>query len=222
MVRIERISRLGWLPAGAALAAIALPTAATAAGLTFTGIEGTSTHKANVTTDGQLLTPQAAPASFFASSLAKIAQNGGGVEVPVAVPNQGQALVITSVHVAVTALFGQQNDGSGAFFYIAANNPSSGLNCTNSEVRPVDNVSPAATGTTVLPYDPGVAIPAGDQLCEVLATEQNGDEIDETTGVFGYSVPSADIPAAQVRHMTARQLRQTLAPKRTAAPSRAG
>jgi hypothetical protein len=59
MARIEYIKRLGWLAVGADLAAIALPAAATAAGLTFTGIEGTSNHKANVTTAGQLLTTQA-------------------------------------------------------------------------------------------------------------------------------------------------------------------
>lgn len=69
MVRIEYIKRLGWPAAGAALAAIALPTAATAAGLTFTGIEGTSGHKANVTTAGQLLTTQATPSSFVSSSV---------------------------------------------------------------------------------------------------------------------------------------------------------
>lgn len=69
MVRIEYIKRLGWPAAGAALAAIALPTAATAAGLTFTGIEGTSGHKANVTTAGQLLTTQATPSRFVSSSV---------------------------------------------------------------------------------------------------------------------------------------------------------
>src|SRR5690242_5890087 len=212
MVKIGRISRLGWLAAGVALAAIALPTAATAAGLTFTGIEGTSTHKANVTTGGQLLTTRAAPASFFSSNVRDAVQSNG-VEFPVAVPKNGQALVVTSVHVAVNQLLGQLDIGTGAFFYLAGNDPSSGLDCTNSFVRSVDSVSPAATGTTVLPYDPGVAIPAGDQLCEVLAAS-DGDGIDATTYVFGYSVPPTGVPAAQARHTTARQLRQMLAPKR--------
>src|SRR5215472_4170837 len=114
MVRIEYIKRLGWLAAGAALAAIALPTAATAAGLTFTGIEGTNTHKANVTTDGQLLTTAAGPASCFSSNVRDTVQSNG-VELPVAVPNNGQALVVTSVHVDVHQLLGPQDIGTGAF-----------------------------------------------------------------------------------------------------------
>ncbi len=65
MSRLRNMSRVGWIVTGVVVALVLVPSAAfaTARALKFTGIEGTSTHKADVTAAQQLLTTEASPAS---------------------------------------------------------------------------------------------------------------------------------------------------------------
>jgi len=67
-IRNRKVPGVAWLVVGVTVTALALPTAAYAGGaakavLKFTGIEGTSTNKADVTASGQLLTTEVNPGS---------------------------------------------------------------------------------------------------------------------------------------------------------------
>jgi hypothetical protein len=86
-------------------------------------------------------------------------------------PAAGQALVITSVHVNTLATGGQVG------LLISSDGCASGTN--------FDYVTPGSTGNTVLPYSPGVLVPAGDSVC---AFPDGGPY---AITVSGYSVPSA-------------------------------
>jgi hypothetical protein len=209
MLKINRLPRPGWFVIGVAAAALLMPSAAAAAAITFTTIQGANGNKADVSPAGQLLTSQAAPGQFFRSSQ-QADVSGGAVDVlSVAVPPAHKALVVTSLHVAVIQLLGGQSDGTGVNFYIAQN--SSSGDCTDSFVASADALFPSVTGTTVLPFSPGMAIPAHDQLCEVVADGLSGDLINETAYVDGYTVSPGAVPAAQAKHVTPAEIRGLLA-----------
>ncbi|HXW34607.1 MAG TPA: hypothetical protein VEJ87_08500, partial [Acidimicrobiales bacterium] len=72
-----------------------LPSAAVAARLRFTGIEGTSTNKADVTAAGQLLGTTSSPSSFYSPSYQFVAIYESSTADGIWLAPAGQALVVT-------------------------------------------------------------------------------------------------------------------------------
>ena len=65
MSRFKNVPGVAWLLIGVCGTALVVPSAAFAAGaLTFTGIEGKNTNKADATSANQLMTSAASPGSF--------------------------------------------------------------------------------------------------------------------------------------------------------------
>jgi len=76
MSKIRNMPRIAWLIIGVPLTMLVVPTTADAAGaLKFTGIEGTSTNKADMSPAGQLLTASADPGQFFQHGITKLDTN---------------------------------------------------------------------------------------------------------------------------------------------------
>ncbi|HVC71567.1 MAG TPA: hypothetical protein VNC61_15035 [Acidimicrobiales bacterium] len=169
MSKIKKMSRGGWIVIGILIAMMMVPSGvAVAKALHFTGIEGTSTNKADVSAAGQLLTTQAdAGASYTRWT--------PGITTPrsLAVIPAGDALIITSIHIDNIS-----GTTGGVAFGIANNGCTSGAT--------FDSVNFASNGITVLPYEPGVPVPAGDEVCAF----PGGGWIGAAT-VTGYFVPAA-------------------------------
>jgi hypothetical protein len=178
---------------GLLVAMLVVPSVAVAATLRFTGIEGTNgttstLNKAGVTSANQLETSSAGPSSAYSLEAAVDFLNDSWVVV--AQPPSGDALMVTSIHVDT--------------FYDPTTGPTEQPEPTldlalftgscSGFIGFTDAISPSTNGETVLPYDPGLPIPAGDSLCGFASNLQ------VSTTAVGYSVPSGSVPAAAVRH----------------------
>jgi hypothetical protein len=167
MSRFQKIPRIGWIAIGIAVAVIAIPTAAVAA-VSFTGIEGTSHNKADVSPAGQLLTSPADPSAAFNN----LNQNvGGSIGASIGAPGSGLALVITSIHATNFGSTGQVSFG------VSNNGCNTGANFEDIMVQ--------SGTTTVLPYSPGVVVAAGDIACAF----PDGGSYSIT--LSGYTIPAA-------------------------------
>lgn len=67
--RFKNEPGLVWLAIGVLATLLVIPSTAYAAALKFTGIEGTSTNRADVTPAGQLLTTEAQPSNLLGGSI---------------------------------------------------------------------------------------------------------------------------------------------------------
>jgi hypothetical protein len=153
MHRIKDMSRGGWIVIGILIALLLVPSGvAVAAALKYTGLEGTSGNKADVTPAGQLMTTEASAAnSFNLFGLSNVTET--------VVPPGTQAAIVTNIHADV---------------YDVA--PAGGLplllfdlysgSCTSGTlISNVDEILPSAAGMNVLPFTPGLVVAAGDSLC---------------------------------------------------------
>jgi hypothetical protein len=190
MSRIKNMSRGGWIVAGILVATLLVPSGvAVAVVLKYTGIKGANPTTATltpagVTGAGQLLTTNADPAYSYVNGT-PAAQNKGVFQgaglTEVAAPLPTMALIITSIHISafnVTATgdpFVQFNIQSGP--------------CTEAtQPGPFDELDTNTSGETVLPYEPGVVVPAGDVVC---GESYNG--LSAAVTVVGYSVPGNSV-----------------------------
>jgi len=183
MSKLKQMPRFAWFAIGIAVAVLLVPSgvAAAKAGLKFTGIQGTSGSQADVTSAGQLQTAAAGPGAAFENLTTAVA----GQTVVVATPPAGKALMITSVHVNLWGL-----TSTDPYMYLSTRTGS----CTGPTDSFFDEVDPATSGVSVLPYDPGLPIPSTEVLC-VTATN-----LAANVEAVGYSVPSASVPAAATAH----------------------
>ena len=181
MSKFRNIPGLVWLVIGVLVTLLVIPSTAYAAALKFTGIEGTSTNKADVSPGGQLLTTSADPSASYNFLSAFSPDYTLAAQPPV-----GKALMITSLHFDV---YSNPNPADDPYEEIALYSGS----CVGF-ITTIDEVDPASEGVTVLPYDPGIPVPAGDSLCS------DGVSLYGDLEASGYTVPSADVPAAAVRH----------------------
>jgi hypothetical protein len=173
---MKNAPRAAWFVAGVCVAALLVPTTVGAvAALKYTGIEGLSTNKADVTPNSQLLTTEANPASYFTGS--QLADTGGGTAVVYAALG-GVAGIVKSIQVDVWDL-----TGSDPYVYLAVGNQS----CSGLLVF-IQEVDPATNGTTVLPQDPGLVVPAGDAICA------SANQLDSDVHVTGYTIAGASAP----------------------------
>lgn len=159
--------------AGLLIAMLLIPSVAVAAGLRFTGIEGTSKNKADVTAGGQLLTTNVAPSNIYQSAQVNLFSPSRIVLAPTT-----NAIVVTTLHLDVSALSGS----SGTVTVFAANG-----SCGGTETFSM-TVQVAAIGEIDVPFGPGLPIAAGDALC--------AGPFDATTQgqASGYLVPASEVP----------------------------
>lgn len=177
MTRFKNMPGVAWLVIGICVTALVLPSAAYAAGaLKFTGIEGTSTHKADVSPDGQLLTTAADPANSI-SGYEGFSANSGCTTIYA--PPTGKAAVITSIHVA-----GFQGTLPYNQVVLYVGNP-----CNPTGWGEVI-IPSGGNGESDLEYSPGVVIPAG-QVIQGY-TENQGAYVT----VNGYTINGATAPTA--------------------------
>ena len=189
MFKLRNMPGVGWLVIGVCLTALVMPSVAFAAGaLKFTGIEGTSTNKADVSSANQLLTASASPSHYFATADVGLTATAQAI----AIPPSGDGLVVTSVELAT------YSDPSPAADYV---NLSIGNSTCTTFVGPYQHgATPSGIGETIIPFDPGLAIPSGDALCAA------GLGLGVYVAVIGYTAPAADIPIAAAPNRAAPAL----------------
>lgn len=105
---------------------LVIPSTAYAAALKFTGIEGTSTNKADVTPAGQLQVAAADPSAFFQSNTVPVSST---TFEPFAAAPSPYALIATVIHVDIyTGETGSAED--------VEMNVQEGTSCAGSSTRP--------------------------------------------------------------------------------------
>jgi hypothetical protein len=184
--RMRNMSRGGWIVIGFVVALLIVPSGvAVAAALKYTGIEGTSGNKADVTPAGQLQEAAAAPNAFFQNSYSQVSSSA---DADVASPPTSSALVVTTIHVDT---FVDPSPGDDQNILLLVD---TGTTCTGSRVGSyLEYLNPDGIGETDVPMAPGLGIPQGDSLC----AEAEGSVIAEVS-VSGYTVPSAAVSAGVI------------------------
>jgi hypothetical protein len=136
----------------------------------------------DVTADGQLLTTTTNPSTFVNSSDVALS---GGVSQPIVSPPTGNAMVVTTIHLATVSV---STPGAGEDIFLLIQ---SGTTCQSSVKvgSYAELVFPGSVGETDLPFNPGLAIPAGDALCAIVS----GD-VQAVATVTGYLVSSSEVP----------------------------
>jgi hypothetical protein len=180
------MSRGGWIVIGFAVALLIVPSGvAVAAALKYSGIEGTSGNKADVTPAGQLQEAEAAPNALFQNSYSPVTSSE---YVDVATPLASSALVVTTIHVD-TFINPSPGDDQNIVLFVET-----GTSCSGSRVGSyLEFLNPGGIGETDIPMAPGLGIPQGDGLC----AEAAGSVVAEVS-VSGYTVPSAAVSAGVI------------------------
>jgi hypothetical protein len=176
MTQIKTLSRSGWLLAGLLAALIVVPSAAAAATVGVTELAGANGQRAAVTRAGQLTTAEAAPGSYQ-TRLAGANATAGSRSACVTYPaiSASKAFIVREFTVNVTGIAGTL--GSVVFYEGANCQPRLGF----------DQVSVTTPGLTVLPVDPGIALPRGGKVSVSVGG------ISALVAVFGYTVPARDV-----------------------------
>jgi hypothetical protein len=192
MHRIKDMSRGGWIVIGIVVALLLVPSGVAAAkALGFTGLEGTSGNKADVTAAAQLQVADAGPSNLFESSLTGVS---GAPSGPAAVEVAGglnNGLIVNEITLSVTS---DPNPGTNDYVQVYTATPTCVPDLGYDNI-----VTPATAGMTSISIPSGLAIPAGDELCAIA-----GGSILAYVEATGYEVPSAAVPViAGGRHTLA-------------------
>jgi hypothetical protein len=195
MSKFKNIPGLVWLVIGVLVTLLVIPSTAYAAALKFTGIEGTSTNKADVTPAGQLLTTEANPTTFRTYFGNIDALSGGGCSPLTPALPTGEAFDLRDLSVSflasnVQVTAGGTNTGDSSISLFAA--PTSVNFCSSLEDYAIVAYAVpqgGQTGNIDLPENPGFVVPNGYQVYLIA----NGLESDVTAN--GYLIPSNDAPA---------------------------
>ena len=129
-----------------------------------------------LTVDGGV-TAREAPLNTLYRTFAALGPNACGA---VATPPAGKALIVKTVSVDFF--------GAAAGQYIGLSIASASTPCSGSTVQYVDHPE---VGLVVLPFEPGLAIPAG----KVLAANASSVGGTRTVAVTGYTVAASSVPA---------------------------
>jgi hypothetical protein len=196
--RFKNISRPGWFIVGVIVAILLVPSVAVAAGLKFTGIEGSpSGNKADVASNGQLLTTNAPPGSLFGTPQAEFGDLAATTYGPIYKPPSGDAAIVTQVTVSPDEL----QDGSTGYiaflFYIGDSACDTYTSLYEHNVIEYDQMT-----TDEISLPTGFVVPAGDQLC---GHTYSGDDSDAFASASGYDVPSGDVAAPLSKAVPAMQ-----------------
>ncbi|MGD0395029.1 MAG: hypothetical protein ABSC41_20600 [Acidimicrobiales bacterium] len=192
MSRIKNMSRGGWIVVGVLIAMMLVPTGiATAAALKYTGIEGTSDNKADVTPAGQLLTTEAQPSNLLGGSSSDFGEFVGSSQAAssqVFTPPSNEAVVMDSLSLDV--LSWSASGSPAAQYTLFVGNGA----CSEGVADWYIKVSPTGLGPTEIPLTPGVAVPAGDALCASAYAESGVYQVWATA--MGFLVPASSVPNA--------------------------
>lgn len=172
----------GWLAVGVAVGVILAPVAAVAAGAGVTSLVGPNGTKAAVARTGQLLTDPADVNTVRVFVNLDNLQAGGtstGCVSLYTVP-AGDSLILTQLTVD-TWVDPTPGASNNVLFFTGT----SATKCLNA----INDVNPDTFGDTVVPFSPGIVVPAGDDVAAVA----NGGISTEAFGT-GYLVPVADAP----------------------------
>jgi hypothetical protein len=191
MSKFNSIPRAGWVIIGLVLALLLVPTMAVAATVTYNGIKGTNgttttQNKADVSSDGQLLTTEASPTNYF-THVATWQYEQPGSEIATTTT---EGLIVQEIHLA---WYNASAEDAVQLFIDAAADPDGACSSENNpdvkELADAAYLSPA-NGFMALPYEPGLAVPNGYDLCiQAVAKSATGFAY-----VYGYSVPADDVP----------------------------
>jgi hypothetical protein len=196
MRRIKDMSRGGWIVIGIVVALLIVPSGVAAAkALGFTGIEGTSGNKVDVTAAAQLQVADAAPSNLYSSPLAAVSGAAGTPpEVVVAGP-LSNGLIINEITLSVIA-----DPNPGMNDYVQVYTATASPTCL-PDFRYDNLVTPATLGLTSISIPSGLAIPAGDELCAA-----GGGSVEAWVEATGYEVPATAIPAMDARRHSSTAL----------------
>jgi hypothetical protein len=197
MHRVKNMSRGGWIVIGIVVALLLVPSGVAAAkALAFTGVEGTSGNKADVTGAAQLQVADAAPGNLFESPLAAVSAAPSAPPEVVVAGNLSNGLIVNEITLSVIA---DPNPGINDFIQVYTATPT----CVPD--LGYDNlVTPTTPGLSSIAIPSGLAIPAGDELCAAA-----GGSVEAYVEATGYEVPAAAVPAiAGSRHALAAPPRQ--------------
>jgi hypothetical protein len=174
------MSRGGWIVVGVLVALLLVPSGmAVAKALQYTGIEGTSLNRADVTPAGQLKVAPAAPDAFFQSAEASLSLD----DVLVAAPPASSALIVTTIHIDTFAdpSPGGTNEVKFEIFSTST--------CTGSVVGTYgQTVNPDGVGEIDIPLGPGLAVASGQSLC---GAERGSEQANASAS--GYTVPASAV-----------------------------
>jgi hypothetical protein len=146
---------------------------------------------ASVLGTGQLSAAEAAPRNFITGAVDPSAVVATGIFTPVVRADSTHALVITSAELDI---YKDANPGPGEAVALAVSRTDTTCNSVVVQHSFYFEavVNPGVIGEVVLPFQPGIVIPARRSLCVVNLDETNlGAEVH----VFGYRIAAAAGPA---------------------------
>jgi hypothetical protein len=187
MHQIKGMPRAGWLIIGVVVGLLLVPSgvALAKATLKFTGIEGTSGHKADVTSAQQVQVADADPSNLYTPNPTLVTGAAGGSSSVVVATSASHALIINEITFDVTT---DPSPGATSFVQVFTGSAS----CT-FDGRYDNIINPTFLGLTSLSIPSGLAIPAGGALCAL----ENGS-VQAYVDATGYQVPPTSVPAATV------------------------
>jgi hypothetical protein len=193
MLRIKNMSRGGWIVVGIVVAVLLVPSGvAVAKALAYSGIEGTSHNKADVTPAQQLLTTEALPSKYQDYQGFIDAVEGGTdcERVGSAIPS-GDAFVAQQIEADVTGADSPVpytgGDVPQSDFGVFADSASDA--CAGGSAIVAGDAPGGQVGDVAIPLVPGFVVPSGYRI------DVTGVGIGGYFNVTGYLVPSADAPS---------------------------
>ena len=179
MLTRKKIPGAVWLVAGILVTLLLIPTAAVAAGMKITLIDGSSGNVADVTPAGQLKVSEASPDNDFQNTSSDVQSTGW---TAVGLPLPRFALVITVLHIG--SLNPALNYPSGIINFQVENSPT----CVGTKVGNYFQSVPVQTAVeSEISLAPGLPVPVGDALCAQAGAP--GETAD--VSVSGYTVSAS-------------------------------
>jgi hypothetical protein len=212
-----RDRRRGWGPfSGGQLTAIIMtltvvigfPVAAFAASGSNVFITDSTSHvHASVNSAGELNVAEASPLSFVTGTknLEAIPTN---TWAPLVAPSSSHALVITSIAVDTFSV-ATPGANQNVDFAVSASDASCAALVTPGGLGVAD-INPGSVGETVIPFQPGIVVPANRALC---VKNTDNVHLGAEAYAYGYRIPAAAAPTANnltPRSGTPGGTRQTL------------
>jgi len=152
--------------------------AVSVSGVVTSKLQGSASgNKVEATKDQQLLTTEASPSSYYTAAAASVSS-----PTLIATPPAGDALILKSLQVST---FESTSTDPYVQFFLQATG--SGCALVGRTALQFLDVPSGANAVSVLPFDPGLVVPAGHELCAV------GVSTDAYTYASVYLVPAAAV-----------------------------
>jgi hypothetical protein len=180
-VRTRNILAIGAVAIVAGM--VLVPNGALAKALKYTGIEGTSQNKADVTGAGQLLTSEASPSDAFSYSFQETPSSCGSLcyeefNKYLPTPPANTFFIMTELQLDA---FNVPSPGAGDYVIVASLNP------VEEELA---DVNPPSVGDTVIPFSSGMPLQSNANGYQQLFIDVSG--ISVTVTASGYFAPCSE------------------------------